>query len=231
MGSQMELQRLEVISNNLANFSTAGFKEDKPYFQSILDNSQRGKIMEEAGLNRRLGSMTNYDPGVVHYTGHDTDVAIEGDGFFVIQKEGEEFYTRCGSFYKDLEGRLVTPDGGLVQGESGEIVVGAGKLEIDEEGNIAVNGETVDKLKVVAFRDERYVLKTSQNFFEKMDDAVVNPEADYRIMHKSLEQSNVNPVQQMVEMVDAGRSYEAYQKLIKMMDDINQRSSLQLGKL
>ncbi len=126
---------------------------------------------------------------------------------------------------------MVTPDGAMVMGESGEIVVGTGSLDIDEEGNIAVNGEVIDKLKIVAFKDERNMIKTSENFFDKDQEAVEDGEAQYQIVHKSLEQSNVNPVKQMVEMVDTGRSYEAYQKLIKMMDDLNQRSSLQLGKL
>ncbi len=78
----MELKRLGVIANNLANFSTPGFKEDKPYFKSFFEAGDRGKQMAESGLNRKLQSLTNYSPGIIRHSGHDTDMAIEGDGFF-----------------------------------------------------------------------------------------------------------------------------------------------------
>ena len=226
--------RLDVISNNLANYATAGFKEDKPYFRDIMQFFSDNRFASQrrnASLSRSINSATNFSPGVIRQTGNELDVAIQGDGFFVAQKDGQEIFTRCGTFRLDEEGRLTTPDGSLVMGEGGEIVVGPGALEVDSEGNIMVNGETIDKLKIIEFDDHKKLQKRSGNFFENKGAANPNDEPEFKIVHKALEMSNVNPVRQLAELVDAGRSFEAYQKIIKIIDDINQSSTSTLGRV
>lgn len=232
-GSRIEQHRLEVIANNLANMQTTGFKEDKAYFAEVLQFISDEKFDSErkdAFLTRALSSSTNFRPGPVHVTGNQFDAAINGNGFFVVETDQGEAYTRDGAFKLDLEGRLVTTDGRTVMGEGGEIVVGNGTLEISSTGNVLVNGVATDKLRIAAFENPRELKKLSANTFINEGRAQEVEEPEYFIVHKALESSNVNPVRAMSEMVQVGRTFEAYQRIISLMDDINERAA-QLGKL
>jgi flagellar basal-body rod protein FlgG len=233
-GSRLQMLRLEVVANNLANASTVGYKEDKTYFSDVLKMATRNDsspVDPTSALSEKLSSIINFKQGPVRQTGHDMDVAIEGKGLFVVEKEGEIYYTRNGAFRLDTEGRLATADGGLVQGESGEITVGDGRFEVSSQGGVFVNGEELDQLKIVAFEDTRSLRKESAGLFIADPNARPVEDLDVQIAHRALEMSNVNPIRQMTEMVEAGRVFEAYQKIIKMVDTVNQRSATQIGKI
>ncbi len=234
MGSRLEMLRLDVISNNLANYGTAGFKGDKPYFKDVLQfmsDKQFARSRKSVSRHGYIASVTNFRQGVIKNTGNPMDVCIQGDGFFEVNRGGKVGYTRSGAFRLDTEGRLRTVDGGIVRGEGGEITIGAGEVHIDGEGNISVDGQQVDKLKVVNFAEPRRLRKTSGNLFGKDQSALPMEGGDYKIVHKALEASNVNPVRQMTQMIEAGRNYEAYQKMIKIINDINERASNNLGRV
>lgn len=233
-GSRIEMYRLDVISNNLANSGTAGYKEDKTYFNDILQymsDKQFDRHRRNANVLDSIHSVTNFTSGVIKNTDNPLDFAIQGDGLFVVQSGDQEFYTRNGAFRVDSEGRLATQDGRTVMGESGEIMVGAGEVDVDSEGNILVDGQMTDRFKIVSFEDPHQLRKTNANLFEADRRAIPNEEPEFKIVGRALEMSNVNPVRQMAQLVETGRNYEGYQKVIKIINDINQRSSTQLGRV
>lgn len=233
-GSRIEMYRLDVISNNLANAGTAGFKEDKTYFRDILQfmgDKQFDRYRKNANILDSIHSVTNFSSGAIRNTDNPLDFAIQGEGLFVVEQNGKESYTRNGAFRLDTEGRLTTHDGLAVMGESGEIMVGAGEIDVDSDGNILVNGQMVDRLKIVNFEDPHLLHKASSNLFEAERGAVPDDEPEFKIVGRALEMSNVNPVRQMARLVETGRNFEGYQRIIKIIDSINQRSSTSLGKV
>ena len=235
IGSRREMARLDVIANNLANVGTAGFREDKPFFKQLTqflgegDNGGGG-----TSVNESLASVTVHRPGALRQTGNSTDIAIQGDGFFVVQDEnGKEGYTRCGAFRLDGEGRLVTMDGSVVQGEGGEILVTEGELIIDSGGNIIVNGDISDRLKIVDFDNKNMLSKIGKVQFsdDQQQAGMKSEDVDYTVVQGAIEESNVNPIKQMVLMIDAGRNYEAYQRIMKMVDQTNENAATSIAKV
>jgi flagellar hook protein FlgE len=140
-GLRTHQQMMDVTGNNIANVSTTGFKSSATVFQDTLSQTIQGAAAPtpttppfggtnpaQIGLGVRLGGIsTNLAQGSSQLTGRATDLAVQGDGYFVIKTGAENLYTRAGSFSMDAKGQLVTPAGGLVQGKTAE-VDGAGKL-------------------------------------------------------------------------------------------------------
>jgi len=244
-GMLSEVQRQNVISNNLANVNTTGYKKDiavSKAFPSMLlrrinDNTEGTSIglLDNKPIVGTVGAgvlpdVTAHDftQGGIRETGGQLDVAIEdvvdltadnGKGFFVIQTEGGDRYTKNGSFYLDTQRRLVTSQGFLVLGENGPITVQDGVLAIDEDGKIFVNGTEIDKLRIVELQPSELV-KIGDSLFAPAGTAVVPQAAtQVKIKWQHLEDSNVNVVTAMVDMITALRAYEANQRVVRAQDD------------
>lgn len=192
---------------------------------------------------------TVFEQGAMKQTDNPFDMALDGKGFFSIQVGNEEKYTRNGSFLINDESFLVTKDGHLVLGENGPIQIKENNFVIDEDGVIYQNSsladdytnlvsleenewdnlEVVDRLKIVNFRDNRlrYLKKTGNSFWiatEQTGPAAIVQEDRPKVRSGFLESANVNPVTEMVKMIEVNRTYEANQKMIQTEDSL-------LGKL
>lgn len=245
-GMLNQQQRLDVASNNLANASTVGYKKEGATSQSF-DSVLTYKINDstENYINRNIGRMslgvkigetyTNYDNGSIRETGETYDLAIGGKGFFTISytsKSGEEsiMYTRDGSFTLTKEGYLVTKDGDFVQGQNGNIILPTDiKVSIDANGNIYNGDEILDRIKLTDFEDYNYLEKFGENMYREVDGAA-QTDASGQITQGYLEMSNVQVVEEMVNMITVQRAYEAAQRVEKSMDGILEQT-VTLGKL
>jgi flagellar basal-body rod protein FlgF len=192
---------------------------------------------------------TIFEQGAMKQTDNPFDMALDGKGFFSIQVGDEEKYTRNGSFLINDESFLVTKDGHLVLGENGPIQIKENNFVIDEDGVIYQNStladdptrlvsleenewdnmEVVDRLKIVSFRENRmrYLKKTGNSFWiatEQTGPAEIMEENRPKVRTGFLEAANVNPVTEMVKMIEVNRTYEANQKMIQTEDSL-------LGKL
>lgn len=235
-GMLNQQQRLEVTTNNLANASTVGFKKEGSTAQAF-DECLAIKINDstENYLRRGIGNMslgvkigetyTNYLQGSFRQTEEPFDLAISGDGFFNISytnKSGQEFtmYTRDGSFTLTKEGYLVTKDGDFVLGQNGPIVLPTdAEITIDSLGNIYNGEEFLDRLVITDFEDYNYLDKFGENMYRTVDGAE-EKEASGMVNQGYLEMSNVQVVEEMVNMITIQRAYEAAQKVETSMDDI-----------
>ena len=242
--------RLDTITNNFANVSTAGYKRegatgrafDDVFAIKVKDNSV-------GYLNQRIGKMSlgvkigetyvDYSQGSLRETENTYDLALEGKGFFSISftnKKGEEIikYTRDGSFTTDVDGILRTKGGDYVLNTSGEqIEINPEALDviIDQMGNIYADGEYVDTLGVVDFEDYNYLSKdTGENYYVALDGAE-EISADSRIAQGYLEMSNVNVVNEMVDMIEIARAFEANQKVEQTIDNMLDKSVNNVGRL
>lgn len=245
-GMMNQQARLDVITNNLANASTVGYKKegstsqafDSMYTQKIKDDS-------EGYINRRIGkeslgvkigeTYTDYTQGSFKVTGNTLDLALEGSGFFNIEytsKSGvtSTKYTRDGSFSINNEGMLVTEDGDYLLGQGGRIQIPDGaEVTIDELGNVYADEQLVDTIEITDFDDYNYLSKFGENLYTALDGATEKT-ADGKVRQGYLEMSNINVISEMVEMITISRAYESNQKAIQTIDSSLEKS-VNLGKI
>ena len=244
-----EQNRMDVITNNLANVDTNGYKKEGATSQAfdtvlaykIKDTSEAPNISRGIG-NMNLGvkigeNYTDYSQGPFKVTGNTYDLGLSGSGFFTIEFAGKDGtthtkYTRDGSFIADVEGYLVTKDGDYVLNtNNSRIKIDPNQdVVIDTRGNVIQGGRALHTIKITDFEDYNYLEHYGENFFVPVDGATTVP-GDYTINQGYLETSNVQTVQEMVEMISVSRQYESNQRLITTIDGTLQIVSNQLGKV
>lgn len=241
-------KRLDVLTNNLANSATTGFKKEGTVSQSF-DHVYAVKIKDasESYVNRRIGSIslgakigevyTDFDQGAFQITDNTFDFALEGNGFFGISftnKAGETStkYTRDGSFTLTKEGFLVTKDGDFVLDANGNQIQldTTAEIKVNSLGQIYQNGELITTLGVFDFEDYNYLEKYGENMLQPVEGAVMQ-EAGARVHQGYLEASNVNVISEMVEMINITRAYETNQKIIQTIDSTLDKVVNQVGKI
>ncbi|MBR6771156.1 MAG: flagellar basal-body rod protein FlgF [Lachnospiraceae bacterium] len=250
-GMVNEQNRMDVITNNLANANTNGYKKEGATSQAFNDIlAYKLKDMTEApGTAKRLGinnpgvkigeGYTDYSQGPMKTTGNTFDLALAGDGFFTItyiNKAGEASlkYTRDGSFTLNAQGFLVTHDGDFVMAEGG------GRIQldplqdvvIDAQGNIRQGDAIVAQIRITDFADYNYLEKYGENMFQPVQGATIEPrDPDTKIYQGYLETANISVVTEMVNMIAISRAYETGQKVIQTYDGSLEIAVNQLGKL
>jgi flagellar basal-body rod protein FlgF len=243
-----EQNRMDVITNNMANASTVGYKAEGATAQSFADvYAVKIKDASEYFANKRLGGMsmgaqigetyTDYSQGSFKETGNTFDIALEGNGFFSISftnKAGvtSTKYSRDGSFTVNTQGYLVTKDGDFVLGNGNATIrIDTNTtVKIDTLGNIYQNGTLVNKLAITDFADYNYLEKYGENMYNLVNGGT--PQASTaRVRQGFIEASNVNVVSEMVNMIQITRAYETNQKVITTIDSTLDKAVNTVGKL
>lgn len=219
-GSLAQQRQVEIISNNLANVSTPGYKADRMLFNDLM--------------GRRVYSVMEQGP--MEVTNEALDFGIDGEGFFKVRTKNGVRLTRAGAFNMDSGGTLRTPAGDLVLGAGNSTITmnpNGGRPYVDEEGGIHQNGELVGQIGVVDVVDKNNLEKEGLNLFSAKGgkDPATRPAQDYRLVQGALEQSNATVVREMVGMIDSFRGFESYQKAIQVMQEIDQKAATQLGRV
>ncbi len=245
----MEAQQLNIdtISNNLANVNTTAFKRSRANFHDLLYQTLRapgqsattGTVVPsgiQIGTGAKLSSVDKmFTEGAIKVTGNELDFMVEGDGFFRVQRDdGEIVFTRDGHFSKDNGGRLVTADGyPLIP----EVIIpqGAQNFHVGFDGTVSVkvNGETQDigQIMLADFINPTGLVSKGGNYFapsRASGDAVIgapNQNGLGRIGQSQLESSNVNVVEEMVNMITGQRAYEVNSKVIATGDQMLQTAT------
>ncbi|WP_104371636.1 flagellar basal-body rod protein FlgF [Desulfocucumis palustris] len=236
--------RMDVVTNNIANVSTNGYKQDsvmtKPFPEMLL----REKTVDNAG--RRVarwspvgftnqgvavsGFFTDQTAGILKETGRATDLALSGQGFFAVQANGGELYTRDGQFHTDKEGYLVDSRGNRVLSDSGPVQVGDAEFTVDSGGVITLADGGTYQLRIVEFENPQNLVKTGDNYFDA-GNGTAGEAASPGVTQGFLEQSNVDLATQMVQLVEIFRSYEAGQKAIQSQDELLAKAINQVGSV
>lgn len=247
-GMLNQQNKMDVISNNLANAAVTGYKKEGSTSQSF-DTVLAYKIRDRSiGVHtQRIGGMnlgvkigenyTDYGQGPFKNTDNTYDLAISGNGFFCVQftnKAGvtSTKYTRDGSFTLNVNGYLVTKDGDYVLDNNGNRI----RLDplstsrIDENGNIFQNDRAVARIGLRDFEDYNYLEHYGENYYQPVDGYRFK-NADGQIIEGYLEASNVQVVQEMVEMISVTRTYESNQKVIQTIDSTLDKAVNQLGSV
>ena len=249
-GMLNEQNRLDVITNNLANSDTNGYKKEgatSQAFDSVLaykikDASEASKLAKNIGtmnLGVKIGeNYTDFSQGSFKVTGNDLDLAISGNGFFTVEftnKDGETStkYTRDGAFSMLSSGYLVTKDGDYLLDDTGSRIRidPTQDVVVDTQGHVIQSDTTLATIGVADFEDYDYLEHYGENYFDTVDGATRNTMPEYSIYQGYIEASNVQVVQEMVEMISVQRQYESNQKIITTTDDTLEIASTQLGRV
>lgn len=235
-GAEAQSARLDVISNNLANSDTTGFKRDLAVFRAhqpfdVRHGSQRslpGNLNAHSGGVSVAEVATDFANGPLKRTGNSLDVALQGPGFFQVGEDARPFLTRNGQFTLDAENRLVTADTGLAVLDDGggaiQLPTGVRDIQIASDGNITVNipgGEpqSIGRLGVVAPGSLDQLQKTGNSLYTANGSVAPVEDADIHVEQAHLEGSGVNPVHEMTQMIDASRAFEANVNMAKYQDE------------
>lgn len=241
--------RMDVLTNNLANVNTNGYKKEgatSQAFDSVLtlkikDITEGPHIAKRIGHNNpgvKIGEgYTDFSHGPMKKTDSAFDLALTDSGFFAIRftnKAGESSvkYTRDGNFTLTQDGHLVTQDGDAVLNVDGSPVQIDPLLEaqINIRGQIIQNGSVVDTIQITDFEDYNYLEHYGENYFEPIDGAQ-EIETETGVYAGYLEMSNVSVVSEMVNMITVQRAYDSNQKVITTIDSTLDISANQLGKV
>lgn len=231
-------RELDIISNNLANAGTAGFKRDgavKKSFPEIFISKIEGKKkpadLGSLGTGVRLEKgYTDFSQGRFKPTGNNLDLAIEGKGFFVVQTPEGRGYTRNGNFTLDNKGQIVTQAGYPVLGETGPVKIEeAGTVDIDGNGRVHTASGLGDRLLIVDFPDYSRLSKAGENLYhaEETEERVAG---NYQLKAGHLEESNINIIREMARMIESNRVYEANQKVITSFDQTLDKAVNSVGR-
>lgn len=246
-GMASQQMNLDVISNNLANVNTTGFKESKLQFQDLLYQTTRAAGSEQGGGNQLPESLQVgqgsipistervFTQGELSQTGGSLDVAIQGDGFFEVQMpDGTLAYTRDGAFKTDSQGRIVTSDGYPLQGGFQPVPTGTTNITISASGQVTYNtatGTTNSQIQLVRFNNAGGLEALGHNLYKETS-ASGTPELGDpaqngfgELQQGYLELSNVSVVQEMVNLILAQRAYEVNSKAVQAADEMMQQSN------
>jgi len=231
-GAKQNMHALSINANNLANAKTTGFKADLAQARAMQAYGE--------GLPTRVFSMTerasqNFDSGAMLTTGRSLDIAIEGDGFIAVQAgNGQEAYTRSGHLRVTEQGTLETNSGEMVLGENGpiQLPLPVNNIQISRDGTIMVQPEgapsnvqeEAGRIKLVN-TDVRLVEKGNDGLFRAKNGQALVADINVKVLGGTLESSNVNPINEMTEMIALQRQFEMQLKMMKTAEEIDSSAS------
>ena len=232
-GSNLKMMELDNIANNLANVSTNGFKRTSfssrlyPIMEGLSQSSTA--TLPDARAMAWTGKYAiDSGQGTFQTTGNPLDTAISGEGFFVVDVNGQTNFTRDGSFAVNRDGFLTTSGGHNVIGISGKPVKIGKDVKsapvIAADGSVSVDGNIVGRIKIVKITDVQYV---ADSLFTGKDAGPATAE----IKQGSIEKSNVNPLRELVSMITAEREFQSIQQMIKSFDQLTERAVTEIAKV
>ncbi len=228
-GSQTDFYRQEITGNNMANVHTVGFKADLYQAQSMYVT---GAVQNGATHAVRLPNGIDFSDGPLIHTGNDLDVAVRGMGWFAVQDpQGKEAYTKAGDLHVTENGRLVTASNLPVLGDSGPISIPpAQRIEVGTDGTISIvpleglpdEIVVLDRLKLVKL-DPDNLVKDTTGLMKLKEGALAPTDASLTVVKGALEGSNVNSIDQMINMIASGQEFNAKTKMMQTADNNAQK--------
>lgn len=248
-GALSNEHRLDAISNNLANVNTTGYKKDANAFHDTFQRFAHDYVTDTRqhlqdqhlwpnpyvqARPRLSGQYCDLSQGSLQSTGNTLDVALSGDGFFKVRTPNGDFMTRGGSFKLASDGRLITEQGFEVLGDGGPITLPRdNKIVIDANGAITADGDQLGNLDIVSVSDPKALEKAGQNLFQirKGSTATEVPPTAVSVQQGYLEKANVEIVGELVNMMEAQRAFEIYQKMMTTTDTMESLVINKVGQI
>lgn len=226
-------RQMDIVANNIANMNTNGFKGERMMFVEHLVKSPGGQRLlgEKLSFVRDIATLLDFSEGPVEGTGNPLDLAITGEGFFVVQTEDGERYTRNGRFKLD--------DGGQLVNQNGEPLLSTGnqpfflgpedtEITISRDGTVATNNGEIGRIKLVNFENPQLLKRSAGGLFAAEEEPrdVESPE----IIQGMLEGSNVQPIIEMAKMIEIQRTYDSVRNFIEREDERMRNMVKEMGQ-
>lgn len=240
-GMMVQRNKMDNITNNITNVDTIGYKKDymltRSFDDVLIERINDPNIVSTRVGNVTVGSnngavgdhnwglyvdevFTSFEQGNLEQTEQPNELAIQGEGFFVVNTPEGARYTRSGNFRVDSQGYLVNNNGYYVQTTDGQnVYVGQGNFSINGLGDITVGGEVTGTIAVVTFEDLQGLRKAGENLYYHYEDAAPVFADNYQVLQGYIEGSNVNVASETVEMISTSRAYESCYKIAQMIDE------------
>jgi flagellar basal-body rod protein FlgF/flagellar basal-body rod protein FlgG len=234
-GLAARMQSLDLLANNLANVNTAGYKSEKEFYRAFSASVTNRAItpvnqaINDYGLMG--GARVDLTAGSLQSTGNDTDLALDGAGFFVVATKGGMRYTRNGNFSLNTQRQLVDAQGNLVQGQGGPIQLPSGNVTVSTDGTVSVDGAVVAQLKTVDFAPGTSLSPEGNTDLLAAPGAATIP-ATGQVRQRMLESSNSDPITSAVALIDLQRNAEMMQRALTIFNtDFNQTAVQELPRV
>jgi len=223
------MQQLDQLADDLANAHTSGYRGART-IQEAVSRGEFDGILQSAVDTASGAVRIDMTRGTIQPSGRALDVAIEGEGFFVLETPEGLQYTRNGHFARAIDGTLVTADGAIVQGEDGPIELGPGDARIDEQGRVWSGAANVGRLKVVTVADPAALMRGQGSRLLNQGQEVTELE-EFQLRPASLEASNVAMAEGLARLTSVSRNFEALQRSIStLLNDVDGRFIDQMAR-
>ncbi len=219
LSMQMALETgFDVIANNIANVNTTAYQAQEVMFTEYLANAAGSG---EISYVYDVAVMRDVTPGPSVATGNPLDVAIVGEGYFMIETANGIRYTRNGSFRLDGDGQLVSAGGGAVLGEGDQpffLTADETAITISRDGTVSTENGAIGRLRLVTFENEQEMVKVGDSLFTTEEPPLEATEAE--VIQGMIEQSNVQAVLELTRMIEVSRAYQRAQQIIEAGDQL-----------
>ncbi len=230
LSSQTALMRkLESTANNMANMNTVGYKGEEPLFvQYIAKTKDTDKTLgQNISFVNDFGMSRNLNEGELIKTGNPLDLAIKNKGYFALQTQQGEKYTRSGQFMLDNNGQIVSADGYPVMSEDGTSIFipeEAKSIDIGADGTVSTNSGIIGKIRIVECEKENELLKIHSGLYETKEDNLPQNITNPMLEQGMLEGSNVNSITEITKMIEIQRAFEGITKMIEQESERQKKS-------
>lgn len=229
-------RRLNSVSHNLANLRTHGFKREEMMvgtFNEVLSFRLDAQGKTLIGSTENLQAVSEiahyFDQASITSTQNPLDFAIMGEGFFEVVSNGQQLYTRNGSFMIDSQGYLALQNGARIQGENGDIFINHDRIVVNDYGMIYdQNGQFIDRIRIVSTQDYRSLVKQPNGLFSS---EVSLEFIDTPLLQGSIEGSNVDMTQELTKMMEIQRNFQSVANALKLIDRLNERAANEIARL
>lgn len=230
-GALAQEEHMDIVANNLANGSTNGFKSVQATFKELLDETREGTKNETQRHVVLDGTYTDFSQGPLQHTHNPLDVAIQGEGFFVVDTPEGEKYTRNGAFVLNDKRQLTTVSGELVQGTGGAIEVPEGAvININQSGAVTSGQLEIGKIRVVQFENPQDLKRVGHNLYGAVEGVNAQDVENASVLTGALERSNVNMIREMTSLIKVSRFYDSFNKAIQTYRTVDSTTARELGR-
>ena len=221
--------QVESIANNIANMNTNAYKGERTVFNKYLTPDTGAAQMT---FPKYVGIHRDTEAGTFNATGNPLDVALRGEGFFVVTTENGPRYTRDGHLSLDAKNQIVNSRGQVIQNDGDQPIVippNTANISISPEGGISADGQQIGKFKLVSFDNLQRLQRAGNGLYTT--DSAAAPAKDTEVLQGNIETANVQPILEITRMIEASRVYQSSQKVINSEDERIRGAIQRLGKV
>jgi flagellar basal-body rod protein FlgF len=235
-GAIAQQQQLDIVANNVANAQTAGYRGDRVVFGEMVRAARAAQTSPSQPKEDRFVTVEavvhDNSIGLLKQTGNKLDLALQGDGFFVVRTAQGDRLTRAGNFMMRGDGALTSHDGGLVIGNNGEpinIPTNTSNVQFSRDGEITADGQVVGHLLIGQVADPQNLEKAGGAYFMAPKDGKLVQPTSVEVHQGYIEQSNVSALAGLSQLIAINRSFDAIQKTIETLHKLEERAARELG--